>query len=273
MEPPRAAFITCDRFRRPRLRRVLGGPAATMGLYARVAASKGCSCLAGRSAARYGVPFDVTLLSSVLAGMFCATMQTGRHGGPAPQPPLMLPLTMYAPMRDGELNDAMVGLFSDWRDLTVPCSSQCTALGLLLDVADAIRHRRWAIFDPLQNMERILVNILPLDEQDRGVASCSGRFFRQTRAHDYRDRRLEVAPPRSGHRARHRPMRITLEQESWDIWWIVLDINASHYPTEWCRRFAREFRRAIEDLAVRPLSLVLPSAASATPAMPAAALA
>lgn len=26
-----------------------------------------------------------------------------------------MPLTLYAPMRDGDLNDAMVGLFSDWR--------------------------------------------------------------------------------------------------------------------------------------------------------------
>lgn len=28
---------------------------------------------------------------------------------------MAMPLTLYAPMRDGDLNDAMVGLFSDWR--------------------------------------------------------------------------------------------------------------------------------------------------------------
>merc|ERR1712217_267730 len=109
--------------------------------------------------------------------------------------------TLYAPMRDSELSDAMVGLFSDWRDCTVPRAANTTVLGLCLTIADIIRHRRWNVFDPIQNSEHILVNILPLDEQSRGA-----RHFRQTRAHEYGGKRTAPFRERRSWRQPHRPM-------------------------------------------------------------------
>jgi len=212
-----------------------------------------------RCAQQYGMPFDVALLSLVLAAMFRAsaahswTKNNKRHS-----PPKVLPLhlTLYAPMRDGDLNDAMVGLFSDWRDITVPCSGHATVLGFSLDLAEVIRNRRWTVFDPIANSERILVNILPLDEQARG-----SQQFQQTRAHEYRGRRHQSGSEireRRANRGHHRPMRITLEQESVDAWWLVFDINSDCYPPGWCRRFVSEMQRSLEDLSRRPLEPVLP---------------
>jgi len=212
----------------------------------------------------YGVPFDVVLLSVVLAAMFraCvapvvspgapATSSQAVSVGSSSSIPAPLQLTLYAPMRDGDLNEAMVGLFSDFRDVTVPCGLPTTVLGFCLDLAAVIRHRRWTVFDPMQNSERILVNILPLDEQVR----CAQQF-RQTRAHEYRGRRRREPSERKTWKQHGRPMRITLEQEAVDAWWISLDVNSSYYPTTWCRAFVKELRCVLEDLALRPLVPVL----------------
>jgi hypothetical protein len=96
------------------------------------------------------------------------------------------------------------------------------------------------------------VNILPLDEQPRGQQG-----FRQTRAHEYGGRRFSAPRERKSWRGPHRPMRVTLEQESPEAWWLSLDINASRYSTTWCRGFVTELRRSIEELAQVPLTPVL----------------
>jgi len=212
------------------------------------------------SAKRYGIPFDVTLLAVVLSATFRAAADLGlklipnsvNNDTTRTSDVMSLPLTLYVPMRDGDLNDAMVGLFSDWRDVTVPCSDRSTLLGLCLDVAETIRYRRWNAFDPIQNSERILVNILPLDEQARGA-----QHFRQTRAHEYGGRRTSSSRERRASKQAHRPMRVTLEQEAPDAWWLSLDINADHFSTSWCRGFVRSFERCLEELASRPLTPVL----------------
>jgi len=210
----------------------------------------------------YKIPFDVLLLSMVLAASFRASWQQDRtrnfyKGGTDEDfeqktRKMAMPLTLYAPMRDGDLNDAMVGLFSDWRDLTVPCSSLVSLLGFCLDLADLIRYRRWTVFDPLTNAQNILVNILPLDEQVRGEQQ-----FLQTRAHEYGGRRNSSLDRRRFYKAAHRPMRVTLEQEAPDAWWISLDLNASSYPTDWCRAFAKSLTQTMQDLKNRPMLPVL----------------
>jgi len=210
----------------------------------------------------YKIPFDVLLLSMVLAASFRASWQQDRtrnfyKGGTDEDfeqktRKMVMPLTLYAPMRDGDLNDAMVGLFSDWRDLTVPCSSLVSLLGFCLDLADLIRYRRWTVFDPLTNAQNILVNILPLDEQVRGEQQ-----FLQTRAHEYGGRRNSSLDRRRFYKAAHRPMRVTLEQEAPDAWWISLDLNASSYPTDWCRAFAKSLTQTMQDLKNRPMLPVL----------------
>ncbi|CAK9068618.1 unnamed protein product [Durusdinium trenchii] len=215
-----------------------------------------------RCAQRYAVPFDVVLLSMVLAASFRASWQMDRtrhfyRGGTEQEfeqltTKMSMPLTLYAPMRDGDLNDAMVGLFSDWRDLNVPCSSHVSLLGFCLDLAELIRHRRWTVFNPINNAHNILVNILPLDEQARGEQQ-----FIQTRKHEYGGRRGSAPDRRRAYKAPHRPMRITLEQEAPDAWWISLDLNADCYPTEWCRGFVSSLADTIQDLKSRPMLAVL----------------
>jgi len=217
---------------------------------------------------KYSIPFDVVFLSIVLSAMFRATYaepakpswrkENNNRGTNSDAPAsatvhprerlLSFPLTIYAPMRDGDLNDAMIGLFSDWRDTTVTCSPSATVLGLCVDIAENIRHRRWTVFDAMQNSQRILVNILPLDEQARGPQE-----FRQTRAHEYRDRRFKSAgQERKSFKGNGRPMRLTLEQEAEDAWWISMDMDAGIYSCAWCRRFVLELKRSIADLAERP---------------------
>jgi len=208
------------------------------------------------SSKRFGVPFDIALLSIVLSATFRARTEVRRaFGGDLD---LSLPLTLYAPMRDSDLNDIMIGLFSDWRDMAVSCTEHSTLLGFALDLADSVRQRRWTMFDPIQNSQRILVNILPLDEQPRGP-----RHFRQTRVHEYHNKRTSPGRRRRDWRDAHRPMRITLEQEALDAWWVSLDLNADHFPTPWCRAFARELRRCLEELAIDPLAKLIPSAEDA----------
>ena len=42
----------------------------------------------------------------------------------------------------------MVGLFADWRDITVSTDFEdATILGVILEVADILRLRRWTVFD------------------------------------------------------------------------------------------------------------------------------
>ncbi|CAE7514114.1 unnamed protein product [Symbiodinium microadriaticum] len=215
-----------------------------------------------RNAKSYGLPFDVVLLSVVLAASFKATWSQEKlrcfykgvssQDFEASKTELSLPLTLYAPMRDGSLNDAMVGLFSDWRDVTIACSSSVSLLGFCLDVADLIRFRRWAMFDPVQNSNNILVNILPLDEQARGR-----QHFKQTRAHEYGGMRQAAADRRRAYKAPHRPMRITLEQEAPDAWWVNLNINADFFSTSWCRSFVKNLKECVQDLQRQPLRPVL----------------
>lgn len=208
---------------------------------------------------RYKIPFDVLLLSVCLSAGFRATeLNARRRGAPQGQQAdvLSMPLTLYSPMRDGDLNQEMVGLFSDWRDANVQCTSTVTLLGFCLELADLIRHRRWTVFDPIQNSEQILVNILGLDEQVRG-----GQRFQQTRKHEYGSRRTSEPWKRKSKRETGaRPMRLTLEQEAQDAWWISMELSADHFPTSWCRIFVKQLESSLQDLVYRPLVPVRPRA-------------
>eukprot|EP00930_Biecheleria_cincta_P036997 TRINITY_DN25368_c1_g1_i1.p1 TRINITY_DN25368_c1_g1~~TRINITY_DN25368_c1_g1_i1.p1 ORF type:complete len:826 (-),score=136.41 TRINITY_DN25368_c1_g1_i1:135-2261(-) len=208
------------------------------------------------AARKYGLPFEVVFLSLWMASCCKASWgiqaEADRWDPKATEASALrvksMALTLYAPMRDGDLNEAMVGLFSDWRDFTIQCTGSTSLLGLCLEVADIIRHRRWTIFDPFRNTENILVNILALDAHARGPQQ-----FQQTRAHEYGGRRNSNPDQRRACKAAgHRPMRVTLEQEAPDAWWLTMDLNASVYPTQWCRRFCREFQSSCEAFLARP---------------------
>ena len=198
---------------------------------------------------KYSLPQDVLLLSLVVLAIFRASETAGSNT----TKPRALPLTLYTPMRDGDRNDAMIGLFSDWRDVTLSCGNSTTVLGFCLNLAEMIRHRRWAIWDPLQNSERSLVNILPLDEQVHG-----SHAFQQTRSHDYNSGPRATQWKRTTCRMHHRPLQITLDQESEAKWWILLRANVQRYSTSWCRAFVRELPGTLHDLVTEPIAPVLP---------------
>merc|ERR1711924_13221 len=105
-----------------------------------------------------------------------------------------------------------------------------TVLGLVLELTTRIRTRQWKRFDPLQNTERILVNILAMDERPRGAR------FRQTRRHEAWPEHLEKRP-RVWHEVSLLPMRITLEQYELARWWLTLDLAEDRFPPSWCREF------------------------------------
>jgi len=213
-----------------------------------IAALRGCS----RDCA---VPLDVALLG-VVAGALLRTGvsdASGRLTGHAPCEPQLLTLALYAPMRDGAVNDGMVGLFSDWRELRVPSGrGGLTVVGLLLRITQLIRTRQWAKFEALQNSQRILVNILALDERPRG-----SRGFRQTRSHEHDPVKFRNQRSRFWRQGSLRPMRLTLEQFEPSTWWLSLDLSDDCYPPSWCRHFVVNLERTLLDFVRRPLTPVL----------------
>merc|ERR1712048_980669 len=95
------------------------------------------------------------------------------------------------------------------------------------------------------------------------MGSRGAAGFRQTREHEYGGKRHGPGRERRADRCHGRPMRLTLEQESVDAWWLSLDLNTDYFSTQWCRSFVRQMKVCMEELAHRPLSLVIKSPAAA----------
>mmetsp|Transcript_106721 Transcript_106721/g.311987 ORF Transcript_106721/g.311987 Transcript_106721/m.311987 type:complete len:1437 (-) Transcript_106721:107-4417(-) len=215
----------------------------------------GCDSLAAlrRCSRDYAVPLDMALLGVVAAALLRTGVSDaeGRLTGQAPGEQ-RLTMALYAPMRDGAGNEDMVGLFSDWRELTLAGGGGLSVVGLLLQIMSTIRGRQWTKFDALQNSERILVNILPLDERPRG--SCG---FRQTRSHEYNREQFQQQRKRFWSQGALRPMRLTLEQFELETWWLSLDLSDDCFPPVWCRHFVANLERTILDLIHKPLVPVM----------------
>jgi len=204
----------------------------------------------------YAAPLDLMLLGAIAGALLRTGVSdgNGKLTGEALGAQL-LTFTLYAPMRDSAANEAMVGLFSDWREVSLPtCPGDgTTVLGLVLQLTSLVRARQWTKFDALQNSERILVNILALDERPRGACG-----FQQTRSHEYYwQERLAQPRTRSWRETALRPMRITLEQYEPSSWWLALDLADDCFPPAWCRRFVANLERTVVDLLQRPLTAVL----------------
>merc|ERR1711865_754823 len=132
---------------------------------------------------------------------------------------------------------------------TVGCS---TVLGVVLELGAMVRARQWTKHDALQNTERILVNILALDERPRGI-----KGFQQTRRHEgYEQMLRQDRKPRRWFPKALRPMRLTLEQFEQESWWLILDLDEVKFPPAWCRRFCGELQQTVKDLIHAPLAPV-----------------
>jgi len=226
-----------------------------------------CTLLALRKCAvSYGVPLEVLLLSAVAGALFRAgvsdsngrltgALQCDRTSEELSNRLQLLTLLLYAPMRDGVANETMVGLFSDWREVSLAADGNAgniSVVGLAVHLASLIRSRRWIKGCPLQNLERILVNIVALDERPHGA-----RSLQQTRFHEYKDGPWRNQKKRNWRRGSLRPMRLTLEQYELNCWWLSMDLCDLQFSPAWCRRFICSLERTVRDLIYAPLSPLL----------------
>lgn len=201
----------------------------------------------------YSLPFEVVLLTMMIGALLRTGIADADGRLVSVRHELQrLTMTMYSPMRDGAANEAMIGLFSDWRDLTIEAGpSVChTVLGLAHHVLSLVRERSWKKFDGMHNTERMLVNFLPLDEKPRGPMG-----FQQTRRHEgyYVQDLLHKRTGRGWRKGlAMRPMRLTLEQYVPSEWWLTMDLG-ERFPPAWCRRFAVALEHTVLDMVERPL--------------------
>lgn len=193
-----------------------------------------------RAAAHYRLPLDVALLGLVVCAMARADAAE------------LVEFTLYAPMRDGGAESMMVGLFSDWRDLSVGVDLElATVLGTMLQVGHKIRHRQWTVFNALQKPERIVVNMHPMDfERQAGFQNMGenmwhgGDQLRRTRKRE------------SGLEWSRQPASIVIEQQDALTWWILMGVEYTRRPTPWMRKFIASIRETVDAFLLEPLTPV-----------------
>jgi len=116
-----------------------------------------------RVAEHHRISLEIVLLGLVVCGI--------AHADDSPQ----VDMTLYAPMRDGAAEPTMIGLFSDWRDVIFSVDKDLSSiLSVLLHIDYTIQHRKWTPFHALRKPERSIVNIQPVDAEERSHFSLLG---------------------------------------------------------------------------------------------------
>ncbi|CAE8617061.1 unnamed protein product [Polarella glacialis] len=187
---------------------------------------------------RYAIPLDYLLLSLTVLGVARASNQE------------TVEMTLYVPMRDGQ-EVSMVGLFADWRDITVSVPREhATVLGVTLQITDLLRQRRWAVFDALRKPDRTVVNFMPLDPHSR----CGFQQL-QDRLWDRNGDTLGKSKRRGEDLEKLlQPLAFDMIQEHASSWWISGKIGYRSHPPSWTRRFAKAVQEALVNLALEPLA-------------------
>lgn len=174
----------------------------------------------------------------------------------------VLDLTLYAPMRDGPGEAGFVGLYADWRDLTLSADvATATVVGVALDVAWKLRMRRWAPFNALRKSEAIIINFQPLDAAPRGSRGAGpdkgARGFTQLGEELWRiDEDLTPAMREDQAQWVNQKLSITIEQQDEETWWLLLSCGIDSHPPPWMRRFVKGFEDAFWALLTDPLQAV-----------------
>lgn len=194
-------------------------------------------------AVRYGAPPDIVVLALSAASIARASGHDA------------VVLTLYVPVRDGPGEQSLVGLFSDWRDLEVAIDPPtATVLGTVLEVADAVRERRWAIFNALRKPEAIMVNFQMLDfastSRRAGFVQVGEDAWRQGERLNKSDTRSDTAQQIP------QPLTLNIEQQERDSWCLHLQMAEEVHPPAWTRRFVRSFDDAFQALLTSPTELV-----------------
>lgn len=178
----------------------------------------------------FGVPFDVMLLGLTAVAIARVNAEDAVH------------FTLYAPMRDEAGEAEMIGLFADWRHISVRADlDTATVLGVVLDLEQAIRLRRWSVFNAFCKPEVRMVNFQPLDTtrlgSRAGFVQVGEELWRigenlkqETRSND-----LNWVPQR---------FSLTIEKQDSDTWWLLLSVTSQDHPPAWMRRFVHAFTDA-----------------------------
>ncbi|CAJ1358579.1 unnamed protein product [Effrenium voratum] len=194
-------------------------------------------------ASNYQVPLNYLLLAIVTAAQARASHAQA------------VEMTLYVPMRDG-IESGMVGLFADWRDITVSTDFEdATILGVILEVADILRLRRWTVFDAVRKAERTVVNFDQRDVRDHsGFVQVSDTFWRPGRARNWNQWEWLA-----------QPLQIDLVEEHHARWHIYVRMCYELYPVSWRRDFVQGIRDATWyaifqpwQLAAWPQDMVIP---------------
>jgi len=190
---------------------------------------------------RYRIPVDVILLGLVVCCMARADKSN------------TVDFTLYAPMRDGAAEIGMLGLFADWRDMTVGVDADmATVLGTMVHLLHTIQQRRWSPFNALRKPESCIVNIQPLDMEPRSHFTHLGENL--WHGGDCLDMPPAVRP-REMEKGRQ-PLTFNIEQQDDTTWWIMMDIGNNERGPAWTRHFITAMREFFSDMISDPLARV-----------------
>lgn len=208
----------------------------------------GATAVLEMAAAHYRIPFDVVLLGIVM----CSAARADKEGASQAiaDKANLIEFTLYAPMRDGMADSTMIGLFSDWRDMSIGVDFElATLLGTLVQLFHAFTHRLWTPFNALRKPERTIVNIQPLDMEPRSHFHHLGENLW------HGGDRLREGPPKRPERMEwgRQPLTFNLEQQDENTWWILVDVGCNERPPSWMRKFSESMNDALNDLLYNPL--------------------
>merc|ERR1712150_323483 len=170
-------------------------------------------------AAAYGTPFDALLLTLAAAALARASGLDA------------VDLTLYVPVRDAPGEAGLVGLYADWRNITVQTDvPTATVLGVALEVAHILRARRWAVFNAIRKPETMMVNFQPLDaaapESRAGFKQLGEELWRigENMQQEKRSDDLAWAP---------QPLSLTFEEGDKEHWWLMISAAVNSHPPPW----------------------------------------
>jgi len=192
-----------------------------------------------RASAKFRIPLDITFLGLIACAM-------ARADGAD-----TLDFTLYAPMRDGVADGAMVGLFADWRDLSVSVDKQlATVLGTVLQVSQKIQRREWTVFNQLCKPDSTIINVQTLDLEPRsGFVPIGECFWRGDQLNQPRWRRDQMSWVRQA-------ASFNIWQQDKVTWWIGASVAYNERPAYWMRQFAYALRQAMHCFVFDGLALV-----------------
>ena len=161
--------------------------------------------------------------------------------------------TLYCPLRDGPGESSLVGLLTDWRDITFVALPGASILDIITDVATRIRNREWMPTMSTGGAESVLINWMAFDGAPRlGDKSWEpfhlDKITQRWNKMDIRD--FDYLNTPSG-----RCRSMSLEQYDQNgQWWLRFDVATRIYPAAWMMKFSEEMSRTFSDILNQPLT-------------------